>query len=51
MEEKACSRARTLMTVRHYSASWSPTLILIDVNVLVYAHRADTGTMSVIENG
>lgn len=31
------------MTVQHYSTSWSSTLILIDVNVLVYAHRADTG--------
>ena len=29
------------MTVQHYSTSWSSTLILIDVNVLVYAHRAD----------
>jgi predicted nucleic acid-binding protein len=29
------------MTVQHYLTSWSPTLILIDVNVLVYAHRAE----------
>jgi toxin-antitoxin system PIN domain toxin len=29
------------MTAQHYSASWRRTLILVDVNVLVYAHRAD----------
>jgi toxin-antitoxin system PIN domain toxin len=29
------------MTVRPSLTSWSPILILIDVNVLVYAHRAD----------
>lgn len=29
------------MTVRPCLTSWRPTLILIDVNILVYAHRVD----------
>jgi uncharacterized protein len=30
------------MTVPHCSTSWTLSLILIDVNVLVYSHRIDT---------
>src|SRR5271157_786093 len=41
MVREAFSRVSTWMTAQHYLTSWRPTLLLIDVNVLVYAHRAD----------
>jgi toxin-antitoxin system PIN domain toxin len=43
MGREAYSRVSTSMIVQHYLTSWRPALILIDVNVLVYAHRPDTG--------
>jgi len=41
MGREAFSRVSTWMTAQHCLTSWRPALILIDVNVLVYAHRAD----------